>query len=438
MIPEPKKRRIFWEAPVAAFNVALGATSALTVFLILFLGGNLVDVGTFFTVYSGISVPSLLFWGKLSDKVQSRSRLLALSFGLSGAALWALASSRTVTVAITMGGLLAFFSSAMAPVASMMALEDSPKDSWNDRIGRLNAYINYGYGLGLLLDVIFTGYSGARAAFELSAGLSWLAGVGILMTSGGPPKAKAERAGPHGVTTARLGILERHGGHHTVMFHLPNFSGLKRLVQSPRERLAVLAILSASLFTAASSLTWTPIPAFLQDTLKNERMVFGLLFANSFFTALFFEVEGKKVSPSNEVSVYLKSLGLRTFIYIGYLAAVLMSGPLSIAAVVASISLSGMIWSVFSIAVTGMVAQTASHKERGTAIGTLNSLTGLASLAGSYLSGWLATAAGFASVFLGSAVLNLFSVALALPIASPRIRQALLSEDPDAQTTRAT
>jgi len=50
-----------WEVGTALFNVALGATSALSAFLIIFLKGNLIDVGAFFTIYSAVSVPALFF-----------------------------------------------------------------------------------------------------------------------------------------------------------------------------------------------------------------------------------------------------------------------------------------------------------------------------------------------------------------------------------------
>ncbi len=395
-----------WEVGTAIFNVALGATSALTAFLIIFLKGNLIDVGAFFTVFSGVSVPSLFFWGKLSDKYADRGDLLAVSYAFSGISLLVMAISNNLYLLFLAGSSLSFFSSAMAPVTSMMAVEEVPEYLWNKRVGIVNAYINYGYGLGLLLDVAFVGYQGAKNAFILASALCMIGGFLVYESMKQITLRKIERQSFHKIKVARSGILERHGLHNTIIFHLPSLKLIIKMLKQKNERLALLVILSASLFVAASSLAWTPIPIFIERIVVDERLVFVLMFMNSFATALFFELEGKRVSFDREEKVYVESLGLRAFIYLAYIAAIFFS-PLKFLILVFSLSLSGMIWSTYSLSLTGLLAKSTTTENRGTAFGTLNSMTGLASLLASYASGWVASALGFSALFLFATIVTL-------------------------------
>jgi len=197
-----------WEVGTALFNVALGATSALSAFLIIFLKGNLIDVGAFFTIYSAVSVPALFFWGKLSDIFADRGDIVALSYALSGLSLFGMAFSSSVDVLFAFGGLLSFFSSAMASITSMMAVEEVPEALWNKRVGVANAYINYGYGLGLLMDIAFAGYAAAREAFIISAGLSLLSALLVHESMKDVSVRKIQREAFHKLRVAR----SRHTG----------------------------------------------------------------------------------------------------------------------------------------------------------------------------------------------------------------------------------
>lgn len=229
-----------WEVGTALFNVALGATSALSAFLIIFLKGNLIDVGAFFTIYSAVSVPALFFWGKLSDIFADRGDIVALSYALSGLSLFGMAFSNSVDVLFAFGGLLSFFSSAMASITSMMAVEEVPEALWNKRVGVANAYINYGYGLGLLMDIAFAGYAAAREAFIISAGLSLLSALLVHESMKDVSVRKIQREAFHKLRVARSGILERHGLHSTVVFHLPNPKSILKLVKGQLGGLVVL------------------------------------------------------------------------------------------------------------------------------------------------------------------------------------------------------
>jgi len=79
----------------------------------------------------------------------------------------------------------------------------------------VNAYISYGYGLGLLMDIAFAGYAAAREAFIISAGLSLLSALLVYESMKDVSVRKIQREAFHKVRVARSGILEARPSQHS-------------------------------------------------------------------------------------------------------------------------------------------------------------------------------------------------------------------------------
>jgi MFS family permease len=130
----------------------------LPIFIVLVLSGDVGDVALISLIASAVTVPSIIFWGVLTDSRKHRKTFIVIGYVGRAIAYIIMAASagiRELAFAHIFIGLLA---SASAPAVSILIIEYFTKDKWCEKIGVFNRISGVGNILGLIFGIIWIAF----------------------------------------------------------------------------------------------------------------------------------------------------------------------------------------------------------------------------------------------------------------------------------------
>src|SRR5271170_8076191 len=77
----PAGKRQSWAWTVLPLNAGVQGFSTMVPLYILFLGGNVVQVALFTTLYNAVLIPSSIFWGRMTDRFPKRRIFFVITCG---------------------------------------------------------------------------------------------------------------------------------------------------------------------------------------------------------------------------------------------------------------------------------------------------------------------------------------------------------------------
>lgn len=385
-------------------NTSGGLISPLIpLFIVEYLHASVVEVGTVSSIASAASVPALIFWGNLSDRLGKRKIFILIGFFGSFLSLLLIMVTNTIGMFALTLVLYQALAMASTPVATLLILESTIEKKWPSVMSSFNivSYIGLvvGLGSGTLLLKLF-GDTDPRFLPELylvSAFIYLGAAISAMIVLP-EPKKKISRNSPRLFNYHFFKNVERVKYFPNHIIHMITFRKVGKKLAGRTK----LYIFFTSFLMFGFQLFFIPFPVFFLNRLNGtESQVFIMYLLNNVASAIAFRITGitmARLGVSKTLSIALFSrvgiLGFSTF-----LAFALVGYSYSIVLAILSYTMMGFFWSFISISWTTSISKLAVPENRGKAVGYYNSFLGVGQIASGVISGLVAYAFGYGTEF---------------------------------------
>ncbi|WP_459190791.1 MFS transporter [Halosimplex sp. J119] len=387
-------------------SVAFGGASLLVPLYIVQLGASPVQLGLLASSAAVVGAPGAIAFGRLANRVDHRRSLVLATLATVAVALAVIPLLTSVDAIIAANAALWLVVSSVAPVLTMVVVDDAPEAAWSERIGLLNKYQGYGWAGGLVLGTVwplvgvrfFGPDTATRALFWLLAACAGASALGAARTLPRPASDAHVTSERKVRRIARLVTGSRRNVKGATFAFSPNRLYWTTREFSPRRALARLDpalatyLVAATLFSTGFAAFWAPLPLFFTDVGFDSGQVFALYLVSSLASAVLYEGAGRLASRYDVrliQSVALVARGL-FFPAIALVAGIeALSASLGAAGV--GLAAIGLTWAVIAVVGTAIVTRLAPPSVRGDILGVHTALVAVAGGVGGLLGGWAAT-----------------------------------------------
>lgn len=396
-----KTNKVSWMNAVLPYNIALGPVGTLVQLHILALQGTAIDVGLAITLYNAVSIPSVILWGFVTDRFHRRRPMIVASYLATAGILVLFLFAKTWHFVSFLYALLSLVTSASATPLNLLIMETERRNKWATVFARFSMITSIGQTLGLLLS---TAWSFFLPIDYLAVPLSVLslisAGLSILMIK--EPRITFER---HVVVMNKHSFSERLKTIPYIFLRVPRLEDFRKVFRTLKYELTrqvPLLYFSIFIFYLASGIFNTSFVPSLQANNLSSLLVFFVTTVAMFAQIISFRYAGPYVEKKSPTEAAIWGLVLRSASY-GLLgiSAYLTSGILFLVPVLILYPLAaGLAYSVYYTASNIIVFQTLGDRSQGSSLGVYSALVGIATVAGSLVSGFMSFYLGFHTTFL--------------------------------------
>lgn len=390
-------------------NVAAGLTTPLIpLFIVFYLKSNVEYVGLVSSIASLASVPALIFWGNLSDKIKRRKIFIIIGFAGSFLSLLMVLVVHTMPSYIIMLVMFQIVAMASVPVSTLLILENSDKSAWPKVMGKFNSFSAIGTVLGLASGVlILTFFAGIGRElitylYILAAWFYLIAGIISMAVLKEPKKEiKREKIG----YIFALHVIERIRYFPTHIVHIPGKENNIKISYTLK-----LYLITTLVLMIGFQLFFIPYPVFVIDkTGASENDVYIMYLLNSLFSAATFMPAGKFINRvgSNRMLLMFTFIRIILFVGMGIIAFFVFDTIGYLLLFIIMYGVFGGLWSFISISEVTSISNMAIAATRGKVIGYYNSLNGVGQIIGAGLSGFIAYDISYSFDFILAGVIVL-------------------------------
>ena len=148
-------KRERWLYSWALGSISFGGASLLIPLYIVQLGASPVQLGILAATAAGIGAPGAILFGRLANHIRHRRPLVLVTLATVAIALATIPLLSSIDAVIVVNAALWLVVASVAPVLTMLVVDDAPESAWSERIGLLNKYQGYGWASGLVLGAIW-------------------------------------------------------------------------------------------------------------------------------------------------------------------------------------------------------------------------------------------------------------------------------------------
>ncbi|MEM0314369.1 MAG: MFS transporter, partial [Candidatus Bathyarchaeia archaeon] len=404
--------RFSWMSAVFPFYVALGPVGTFVQLYILELGGSVVDVSLAVTLYNLVSIPSVMLWGFVTDRIYKRRLMIVASFLLTSIILILLFVAETIASVSLLYALLSLATSASTAPLNLLIMETEKRNRWASAFARFSMIASAGQTLGLFLGVAWAFYMPLQYITILLSLLSFTSTFLAVVAVKEPP-VTFER---HAIVMNWHSFSERLKAAPYMFLRIPRFADFKRLFRTLKYELtsyAAILYLSIFLFYISSGLFNTSIVPSLQSKNFSNLIIFFVTAVVMIAQILSFRYAGRYVGRKPPLKAAITGLILRSACY-GLLgvAVYATSGSLLLALTLILYPLAGgLAYAIYYTASNITVFNVLDDRHQGASLGVYSALTGVALVAGSFISG-PTSFLGFHITFIIASLCLVFSVML--------------------------
>lgn len=407
-----------WFYSQLPIDIAEGPVSTLIQLYILELHGTVIDVGLAITLFNAVSIPAAVIWGYVTDRFQSRKTILVLTCVAVSANLVVLPLAKSISGAALVYALFSLVSSASATPANLLIMETQRKSHWASAFARFSMISSVGTTLGLLLGIAWSGYLPISLLVLPLAALS-LASTVLSVVMITEPAISFEK---EFIVLQRRSLQQRLLAIPLIFLRLPNLVDFKSVFKGLKSTLTSqlpLLYLSIFVFYIASGLFNTSfVPSLRAAGLSASEVFLVVMTANVAQTASFY-FAGPYVEKRDLRKTAVAGLVLRLACYAGigvlvgftrglsYLGGTLVLYPIA----------GGLAYAIYYTTSNTMIFNTLGAKNQGSRLGVYSALVGVATMVGSFVSGYVSFYFGFLATFVLGAVC-LAGCALLVPAVS--------------------
>jgi MFS family permease len=400
-VKQERTRHVAWVNAVLPFNVAMGPVGTLIQLLILNLHGTVIDVGLAVTLFNAVSVPSAVVWGFVTDRFQRRKMIVVVSYLVTAGVLVSFLFVSSVYGVSLLYGLFSFVSSASATPLNLLIMETERKQKWATAFARFSMISSIGNTVGLMLSVFWGFFFPLNYLVLFLAVLTLVSAVlAVLMIP--EPSVIFE---PHAIVLNKPSFFQRLQADPFFFLRFPRLSDFRRVFRNLRYELTrqmPLLYFSIFMFYFASGLFNTSIVASLQANSLSSFLIFFVMTVMMLAQIVAFKYSGPYAEKRSLVKTSVEGLVLRSACYgvlgvslyvisgLWFLVPVLIFYPLG----------AGVAFALYYTASNTMVFNMLSDVRQGQSLGVYSALVGIATLAGSAISGFTSFFLGFSTTFI--------------------------------------
>ncbi|MEM0139421.1 MAG: MFS transporter [Ferroplasma sp.] len=397
-------------------NAASGLTTPLIpLFIVFYLKSNVEYVGIVSSIASMASVPALVMWGNLSDKIKRRRIFILVGFFGAFLSLFMILFVHNMTSYMAVLILFQILAMASVPVATLLILENTDQKSWSSVMGKFNSFSALGTVMGLLagiLILLFTariGYLILPYLYLVSAWFYFIAGIVSIIFLKEPKKII--NRGKIGYLYA-MHVIERIRYFPTHIVHIPG--GNHKIPISGKLKIYLITTL---ILMMGFQLFFVPYPVFMIRAMNaSEDDIYIMYLLNSLFSAITFIPAGKYINfiGSNKMLSISTAIRVFLFIIIGIMSLFVFDSTGYLVLFVIMYGVFGAIWSFIGISEITSISNMATSNIRGRIIGYYNSLNGVGQILGAGLSGFIAYDISYSFDFILAGVIVLVGLLIIL------------------------
>jgi len=403
-----------WMKAVLPFNMALGSVGTFVQLYILGLGGSVVDVSLALTLYNLASVPSLMLWGFVTDRVHRRRLMIVGSFLSTSLLLSLFIVASSMASVLLLYALLALSTSASTAPLNLLIMETEEKPRWATAFARFSLIVSVGQTLGLLLGALWSLHLPLRYFSALLSLLS-LTSTCLAVALVKEPPVIFER---HVIVMNKHSFSERLKHAPYMFLRAPRASDFKKLFRQLKHELTSYVptlYLSIFLFYISSGLFNTSLIPSLRSKGLSDLTVFSIMAITMVVQTLSFEYARHYVERRPLLRAVVEGLMLRSACYgLFGITVYSTSGHLFLALTLLLYPLAGgLAYAMYYTASNALVFHTLHDRHQGASLGVYSSLVGFATVAGSLISGLASLYMGFHATFMAASACLILSAALA-------------------------
>jgi len=420
-----EKRRTTWIYSAFPESVATGPVGTMVQLYLIYLNGQALGTiyGSFATaIYNGVSIPAALFWGVATDRLHKRKSLVALSYALVAVALVSYFFDRTTAGTISRYGAISFVSVASATPLNLLIMETEQKGKWAHAFARLSLVGSAGSVAGLLISTLWSQFFPNNLVLlfvPLSAFALLSSGMALVMIH--EPEFVLER---ETVALRKPSLISRLRANPVFFIGIPSAWDFKRAFRGLRSGLlsyVPLFYLSTILFYVSAGLFNTSFVPAMHFYSMPDQEVFAVSLAGMVVQTLAFQRAGDFVNKRSLITSSIQGLLLRGWSYLAIgVAAFLVTGPLfAVSALLFYPLAGGLAYAIYYTSSNTMMFNTVKTRTAGSALGVYSAVVGLATMAGSFVSGFISVYSGYYVTFALAGILLFVTVAVVSRLPKP-------------------
>ncbi len=388
----------------------------LPLFIVQTIDGSVTDVGRVHSLTSLAGVIAFMVWGNLSDRLKLRRPFLILGFcgfALCTALTATAQGIEQVMIFCTLG---AFLMAAITPVASALVIDGNPEERWASAFGRFYQISGWSFVGGVLLGASWLAFIplqwtslGLRSLLLLASCAATLSLILCWKWVKEPRKSSEHRQyQPELHHVISVAVIERRAMFYSsrMLYFILHPSWPVNLIQNFSNPL-LLYYACAAVFFFAVNVVFVPFPIFLTTYLgATNTQVLLISMGKAAIEAFFYLPMARFIQKRKGVHLQAGATAVRVVVFLIFsLVAVMPVHPLSLPIVGIAHLLTGLTWAAISISSTTIVATLAPKGQEAIAMGSYNSLIGIATIIGSLVGGMIAVSYGYSACFITGAIL---------------------------------
>lgn len=369
---------------------------------VLFLGGNVVDVGIVVGLHYALSAIGAIFWGKVIDKYHIKRTILFICFSaitICSIGLFFTVDLNTVFIISSVAG---FFIIGKNPVTQILVMESVPNNQWSRLFTQISIITSFGSLTAFLVGSIWDTFFDLRPYFLFCAIVSAAATV---LSVGVGSKSTIER---HTIVHSIHGI--RHIFDHTRM----NFQFIFTKIPHPHDFKPIISIfqrkmsheigilfLTNFLFYFGSNIFFTAfIPFLKKHDFTNSEVFLVYMIQTMVLLTIFFFVPRLISMITEERATQISYLPRVLGIIVAASLIPSMTGVNSLLMAMISSCLMVSAFSIFSVSNSIIIFKAIPKGFEGTYLGVNSFMTGVGIFLGALTAGYVSNAISYSAAFI--------------------------------------
>ena len=369
---------------------------------VLFLGGNVVDVGIVVGLHYALSAIGAIFWGKVIDKYHVKRAILFICFSaitICSIGLFFTVDLNTVFIISSVAG---FFIIGKNPVTQILVMESVPNNQWSRLFTQISIITSFGSLTAFLVGSIWDIFFDLSPYFLFCAIVSAAATV---LSVGVGSKSTIER---HTIVHSIHGI--RHIFDHTRM----NFQFIFTKIPHPRDFKPIISIfqrkmsheigilfLTNFLFYFGSNIFFTAFIPFLKKyDFTNSEVFLVYMIQTMVLLTIFFFVPRLISMITEERATQISYLPRVLGIIVAASLIPSMTGVNSLLMAMISSCLMVSAFSIFSVSNSIIIFKAIPKGFEGTYLGVNSFMTGVGIFLGALTAGYVSNAISYSAAFI--------------------------------------
>jgi len=407
------KKRTWMLFIMPASITAEGIHIAIPLF-ILFLGGNVADVGIVIGLHYGFSSLGSIFWGKIIDRFHVKKAILIICFSAIAASSLTIFFVTEIIFVFILSSILGFFIIGKNPVTHLLVMESVPNNQWSVLFSRIQIIASLGSLLAFLVGVVWDSFFDLRPYFIFCAVSSTIAAV-LSMTV--EKKSLLERETLVHSIYGLKHIFNYNRYQFQIVYHkVPRIHDFKHIISIFKGKISHeigILFFANFLFYFGSNAFFTAFIPFLKKYEYTDSQVFLVYMIQTItLLAIFFLVPKLIAKISEERAVQLAYIPRILGIIIAATIFPQMVGIQSFATAVISSCLMVAAFSIYSTANSLILFKTIPRGFEGTYLGVNSFMIGLGIFFGSLTAGFISNTFSYSISFGVAAVLILLSLVM--------------------------